>query len=576
MRARLAWLGLSALVFACGSNSPGGVRPDDAATDVTLPEETDANAPAADVSGSQPPDTLGPVTPLPGSEPCPDPPLAGTVRYVCDCGSGSAAGCVPGSDSADGTTPKTAWRSFAKAHDAFASFSAGGMVAFCRGGAIRVGDSDNRQWYNTKCQRDQRCVVRDYVPEGGSADLPRPILVAATGGLFKLEDSGDPDHDEGYVFLNLDLSGSGTAATGFFVYNDTDDVLVCNVRVDGFQIGVQVAESNPKGSGNGDGKNERIVVRNSQVTNNSGQGWLGACDGCSVEYSTFDNNGFAEAVFNHNIYFGGSGSDERIVGNVLTRSAVVNGSCQAVSLVVHGVHDGLQIEGNKVSEPPGTAGPGCWGIAVDPGYSEAEAFRNVTIARNVVQDVGNLSIGVAACDGCLIENNVVIQTQSGNAIMAPDRERGSSDIPDNAITVRNNSVLYKSGIGGTAIAVDTEGTGHVVVSNAIKLGGTAGGACFSGALAAAAYTAFDYNVCDPASGSWASGVGSIDKWASTRAFDLHSRAVDPGFSAVAPPYDLSVPAGSPLVGAGDPARSSSTTISGQARGLPPDVGAYQR
>ena len=575
MTARFAFSALSVLLLACSSSAPSAPAPRDAEADATLAGDPDGSSSEPDV-GAPGAEALGPVTPLPGSEPCPDPPLSGTVRYVCDCGAGSAAGCVPGSDSADGSTPKTAWRSFAKARDAFAAFPAGGMVAFCRGGSIPVGDNDNRQWFNTKCRREQRCVVRDYTPEGGTSDLPRPIFATVVGGMFKLEDNGDPDHDEGYIFLNLDLSGGGTASTGFFVYNDTDDLLVCNVRIDGFQIGVQVAESNPKGSGNGDGKNERIVLRNSQVTNNSAQGWLGACDGCSVEYSSFDNNGFAAAVFNHNIYFGGSGSDERIVGNVLTRSAVVGGSCQGVSLVVHGVHDGLRIEGNKVSEPPGTAGPGCWGIAVDPGYGEAEGFRNLTIARNVVLDVGNLSIGVAACDTCVIENNVVVQTQSGNAIMAPDRERGADDSPQNAVTIRNNSILYKSGVGGTAISVDTEGAGHVVVSNAVKLGGPSGGACFSGGLTATAYAAFDYNICDPGLGSWASGVGSLDKWTAARSFDSHSRVVDPGFAAISPPYDLSALAGSPLVGAGDPARSSPTSISGQARGAPPDVGAYQR
>ena len=498
------------------------------------------------------------------------------MRYVCDCGPGHAAGCQAGNDSADGTSPKTAWRSWAKAQNAFASLPAGGIIAFCRGGSIQVGSDDKRAWINYQCRRDQRCVVRDYVPEGASSDLPRPIISVAADNLFNIEDGGDPDHDEGYIYLNLDLSGGGTAGEAFFVYNDSDDVLICNVHIDGFQIAVNIQGSNPKGSGNGDGKNERIVLRNSQVTNNSDQGWLGGCDGCSVEYSVFDNNGFNKAVFNHNIYFDGSGSNERIVGNVLTGSAVINGSCQGVSLVVHGVHDGMLIEGNKVSEAPGSAAPGCWGIAVDTGYSDTEGFHNLTIAGNIVQDVGNISIGIAACDTCVIENNVVIQSQGGTAISAPDRDRGADDTPENAVTIRNNSILFKSGVSGTAITLGTEGKGNVVVSNAIKTGGGSDGICFDANLAATAYAAFDHNVCDPGAGSWARGVGKLKDWQAKTGFDTSSLAADPGFDAVSPPYALSVGPSSPLVGAGDSGRSSTTSISGAPRGTPPDVGAYQR
>jgi hypothetical protein len=558
---------------AADAGGQGGVA--DAGGTAGIPD-TAADSSLADSPSGLPKDVLEAPPPLQGPITCPDPALTGTVRYVCDCGPGHAGGCQPGSDAADGTSPQTAWQSWAKAQNAFASLPAGGIIAFCRGGSIPVGASDKRAWYNTQCRRDQRCVVRDYVPPGAAGELPRPLISVAADNLFNLEDSGDPDHDEGYIYLNLDLSGGGTAGEGFFVYNDSDDVLICNVRIDGFQIGVNIQGSNPQGSGNGDGKNERIVMRNSQVTNNSAQGWLGACDGCTVEYSVFDNNGFGQAVFNHNIYFGGEGSDERIVGNVLTRSAVVNGSCQGVSLVVHGQHAGMRIEGNTISEAPGSAGPGCWGIAVDTGYSDAEGFHDLTIAGNLVEDVGNISIGVAACDTCVIENNVIVQSQEGDAIAAPDRDRGTNDTPETAVTIRNNSILYTSGISGTAIVLGTEGTGNVVVSNAIKTGGGASGTCFQADLAATAYAAFDYNVCDPGTGAWAHGTGKLKDWQAKTGFDTHSLASDPGYLAVSPPYALSSGPSSPLIGAGDPARSSATSISGTPRGSPPDVGAYQR
>ncbi len=100
--------------------------------------------------------------------------------------------------------------------------------------------------------------------------------------------------------------------------------------------------------------------------------------------------------------------------------------------------------------------------------------------------------------------------------------------------------------------------------------------CFDAGLAATAYAAFDYNVCDPGAGSWVRGVGKLKDWQAKTGFDTSSLAADPGYDAVSPPYALSVGASSPLVGAGDPTRSSPTSISGAPRGSPSDIGAYQR
>jgi hypothetical protein len=608
-------LAMVGIVGACGSSSPGerrdagsGGKADslDIVKDVASPlfevgsGDINADSGATEATGPIGPSACGtnekqvgdgcvcidgyaraaagaPCT-LPGSVACPDPALDGTVHYVCDCGTGSAGGCQAGNDTASGASPTTPWKSYAKAHATFASLPAGGVIAFCRGGSFTPSTSDDRHWVNSTCKAGQPCVIRDYTPPWATGELPRPVIrVDDDGNAFSLEDPGDPNHEEGYQFLNLDLSGGGKGGVGFFVYNDTDDVLMCNVRIDGFQIAVSIQGSNPPGTGDGDGKNERIVLRNSEITNNSGMGWLGAGNGSAVEYSRFDNNGFAEKVFNHNIYFGGEGSNERVVGNVLSRSAVVDGHCEAVSLVVHGVHDGLHIEGNTVSEPPGTAGAGCWGIAVDTGYSDAEAFRNVVIARNLVQDVGNLSIGISSCDHCVIEDNLVVQTQDGVAIAAPDRAGGSGDLTVDVVTIRNNSILYAPGVSGSAIWVGNEGTGHKVVSNAIRHGGPAG-ACFEAELPASAYAAFDYNLClPPAAGTWAEGVGNLARWQAARGLDAHSSAVDPLFAAITASYDLSAASGSsPLVGAGDPVNSAILSFSGSARDTAPDIGAYER
>ena len=139
------------------------------------------------------------------------------------------------------------------------------------------------------------------------------------------------------------------------------------------------------------------------------------------------------------------------MGNELYRSAIVDGECAGVSFVVHGEHDGLLIEGNLVREDLGAAGGGCWGIAVDTGYGEAELFRNVTIRGNRVINVGNVAIGLNACENCLVENNVVVHEQSfgTRGIAAPNRDRDAADLAMTGVTIRNNSIFIGADAGGT-------------------------------------------------------------------------------------------------------------------------------
>ena len=76
--------------------------------------------------------------------------------------------------------------------------------------------------------------------------------------------------------------------------------------------------------------------------------------------ATFEGNG-TTAVYDHNIYISGSSGGETqgiiVRGNRLYRSALDGGGvCQGVSMVVHGEHRDLLIEGNEVWEDVGLAG----------------------------------------------------------------------------------------------------------------------------------------------------------------------------------------------------------------------------
>lgn len=514
--------------------------------------------------------------------------------FVCDCATGADGNCVSGNDTATGRSPITPWRTYNRAQDAWSTLAAGDTLSFCAGGVFPI--SGEREWVNPNCRAASPCVVNDYAAPWASGDEERPRLtLTQSGHAFDLANGGHAEHEEGYRFQNLQLECTVCASTlgwGFFLYNDIDDVVIDNVLLDGFEIGVHLSHSNPcSADPQCDGRNERITLSNSSIINSATQGWLGSGNGAVIENNYFENNG-TRPVLDHNIYFAGidyTTLGARITGNELYRSALdESGSCDGVSLVVHGAHDDLLIEGNLIREDVGRANERCWGIAVDPGLSSAEGFERLVIRGNRVFNVGNLSIGVASCVNCVIENNVVVNEQMYGiiAIAAPDRDRESNDLPSSAVTIRNNSIFISQAAGGGGIRAGGEGTGHVVVSNAIHYAGTAASwYCLDADLSAGGYDAIGYNVCafpDAEEGLWERSSGTapdpLTAWRGRLGFGTGAQRVLPGFGAPGGPvFNLQATSqAAAMVGAGHPVLSAPTDFLGRARGTRPDAGAYQK
>ncbi len=513
-------------------------------------------------------------------------PLLGAESYVCDCATGADTDCVVGNDGAAGT-PAAPWQSYEKARTHFASLAPGDAIRFCRGGAWSI--NANTRWVNPSCEANDPCIVGDYVPPWASGDENRPRLERTDSQHgFALEDGGDAEHEEGYRFENLDLRGTGDGSgNGFFIYNDVDDVVIHNVSIQDFGIGVHLAGSNPCNGADPecDGQNERITLSQGTILNNEAQGWLGGSTGSQILDSYFEGNG-TTAVFDHNIYLSGSAGQTtvgmRVVGNSLYRSALDGGgSCAAVSLVVHGEHDDLLIEGNQIQEDVGLAGGGCWGIAVDNGYGSPEAFTDVVIRGNRVRNVGNVSIGVGACARCTIENNVIIHEQNFGitAIAAPDRSLGAGDLPQDDITVRNNSIYIDNNSSGSAISVRDMGNDHVIASNAIHYTGTSNSFnCFRADLGAAAYTDMDNNLCfhpNAPGAEWSDTYGDLAAWQGATGFGGDSAETDPGFANLSLGSLWAMDENAAMVDAGHLTLSSPVEFRGFARDAQPDVGAYE-
>jgi hypothetical protein len=539
--------------------------------------------------------TTPPVPPVSGTvasaaQSCADMPMptTGTIYYACDCQSGADSSCKAGSDSNSGTDPAKPWQSYDKLQNAFNTMKAGDTVAFCRGGMWN-GDTKS-SWVNANCKADTPCTVRDYVPPGGASTLPLPKIVGAS---FNLLNNGNAAHEEGYQIMNLYMDGGPGYAisSGVQTGNDLSDVLVCNVTLTNYNIGVYNGNSNPPGPGS-DGKNYRITVRGSQIFGNKTMGYLGTCNECALEYNVFDHNGTADPA-DHDIYLqaaaDGNGSDyyatgERIVGNEVYHSSQGTGStCKGDPIVVHGLHDGLLIANNIVSQDLGTAEGSCWGISVTKGYAHTEGFKNVTISGNVVKNVGNASIQLAYCQNCIVENNLIIQGQSGfdsSAIVAHyNGDIDPQDLPMNGVQILNNTIyMQTTSNNSSGIVVGLQGTGHVVANNVIVGSTTHMFSCLAYDLSASAYVS-DYNYCWNLGGSvsmyeYISGT-DLAAWQSKSGLDAHSNVADPMLKMPAlTDYDFSPAAGSPLIGAAM-ADAATVDIMGNPRPSPADIGAIQ-
>ncbi|MAT95664.1 MAG: hypothetical protein CL608_00735 [Anaerolineaceae bacterium] len=498
-----------------------------------------------------------------------------TTYYVCDCQPGADGDCAAGSDANSGTDPAAPWQTYEQARTQFNSGSAGDEIRFCRGGAFDLGSGGSSRWTNNNCTAAEPCVVADYTPPWATGDEGRPILSRPSDEhVFELANSGDAVTDGGYTFQNLDLRcpGCTDAGWGFFLFNDVNDVLIDNVSMDEFAIGIHLAGSNSCAAGDAqcNGQNDRITIRNVNIVNSLHQGILGGGNELLIENSYFENNGDG-SVFDHNIYLSG-GSGITVRNNELYRSSLdVGGSCGGVSLVGHGQMVNLLIEGNYVHEDVGKANQTCWGIAISPAYDGTpESYNNLIIRGNRVENVGNVSIATGSCLNCTIENNVVVQQQPfGTTGIAVRPFAAAEDAISSNITVRNNSIATTTGVG---IEVN-EGSGHTIVSNAIQAtGSNVNWNCFDMTLAAGSYDVIDYNVCGFSAGSWATTAANLATWQAL-GWGANSSAGTPGFMS-----STDLRAGSEtavIVNAGHPTLSSTVDFLGNGRDALPDVGAYE-
>lgn len=381
--------------------------------------------------------------------------------YVCDTGS----------DNNDGKSEATPFKTYEKGLTQFNQLLGGESVLFCRGGEFV--SEVKKSLFNQNCSASAVCTIGAYGGIVEGLDNRPTLMVTNATAAMDFFEGGSPDVDGGYVVKDLILMSDETTLFGVHLTNDVDHVTLDNLHIQGFDIGVYSSGAGATTNPNINRMNDDLKLINSTIIDNPGQGWLGGCKDCLIENNSFINNGFGKAVFNHNIYIGGGATDLTIRGNTLYKSAFINGKCQGVSLVGHGVMSNILIENNIIKEDEGAATTGCWGIAIDTGYSSEEVFTNLVIKNNTVMNVGGQAIGCASCVNVQIEGNTILDPAGllEEAIRVPNRPEDT--VKSKNVSIADNEIVL-DGLQSAGIRVEGEYQFEVVNNKISQIEGSTG------------------------------------------------------------------------------------------------------
>ncbi len=494
---------------------------------------------------------------------------SGPVYYFSDCQSGAQPGCVAGNDANPGTSAQAPRRTLAGIN--IDNLPAGTQLLFARGGAW----NDVGMIISNPNVTAERPLVFDSYPTawGGSH---RPWLrVSSLTQMFVFGWWQETRNDGGYTVRGLKLDGSPfPEAAGIFLGNNVHHVLLEDLEITGFRIGVQSVQNGTNPT--------QYTLRNSHIHRNTAMGLLGDGQDIVIEGNLFEANNFSGSAFNHAIYLGGHGRNGSIRNNRFLRNSVVNGRCTGGNVTVHGQWDGLVIENNSIEQD--ASDMGCYGFSINGGYDSAEWFRNVVLRNNRVINLGGCSFCLTSVPGVVVENNLVVNNQSGfhAAIVIPDRTAGAGDDADGNALIRNNTVvMLNAGAWAEGIALRARsGSGHRVVSNLVYAGTAAdpNSRCFTH-QARTEYQAWDHNLCFRAAGTGRYSEQYANLGAANAAgFDPHGLAVDPLFLALPVPannWQDQLQANSPARAAAHASLSTSTDRLGASRPVPATIGARE-
>ena len=107
------------------------------------------------------------------------------------------------------------------------------------------------------------------------------------------------------------------------------------------------------------------------------------------------------------------------------------------------------------------------------GQGMTEPNDNAIVRGNTIINAGNVSIAANSCQDCLVENNLVVNTQQDTrAIMVPYSTSTDSNSAAGTRSIVRNNTVYTTYGGMAAITVGGEGGDYVVANNVVQTPGT--------------------------------------------------------------------------------------------------------
>lgn len=313
---------------------------------------------------------------------------------------------------------------------ALTAFNKGNEVALCRGGSWNT-DGSLRM-------REKGTVWQAH----GDGDNP---LITSSSNVFTMYNGVG-----GFTINDVTLVGTGESKNkGVFMYNGVHDIILENMDISNFYIGVQ-------NQGGELGPNNNLTMTDMTINDNRMQGFLGGGSNLLMERVKFARNGTSK-VLDHNIYVSvsdGSGGPATNLRFIDVESVDSSG----VHFVIHGKADGILVDNFRAIEHDLT-NYGAWGFAATAGHSSTEYFHNMELRNSYFENTGNHFATCTDCDGAYFhDNEFVFKGSPPTTVYGIKIPSGKADGPTSTAKVTDNTFwIIDQPEGSLIVAIDLTG-----------------------------------------------------------------------------------------------------------------------
>lgn len=363
--------------------------------------------------------------------------------------------CPTGDDTLNnGLSPSAPFKTYAKFLNIYNSLLGNEAVAFCRGGVFTIsaapGSISNT---STTISKTSPITIRDYQLPTGSTAPPKLVYTLTSGNVFRFEDSGNGDRDEGVIVKNFDiLCPVAHDSVGIKIYNEVDFITIDNNHINGCGIGIYSAGVNTVGTRVAlETVGELTFVHNAGVggdtiTRTTGTWSAAIKTGDSLQISS----GTTSANLNKKFRIeSGAGTATLTISDYPTWDVAdeVVTSPNTTIYTSDGINSNLLISNNLVenSQYQGFLGT-VWQTTISSNEFINNGFGDDVLYHNVYLSKGNYGV----VDGNRLDRNSIYQGTCAAANLVGHKTMNNLTISNNIVT----QPVELSGTGCWGIAID--------------------------------------------------------------------------------------------------------------------------